>query len=169
MQLAHALRYAGRLGEAEAAAARGAKLAAASKDGALMIAALCAQGELVLARGAAKAALLIFARARGLSELGGERLSVLPLAGLAAAQARLGHAVKAQQNAEKALARARAAQEPVGEVRSLAALAAATGERAPLREAVMLAERLPHRPLAAQLRRQLATLGDARDSDGSAS
>ena len=165
--LAHALRYAERLEEAEAAAALGARLAAAGKDGGLMIATLCAQGELALARAEAKAALLVFARARGLSELGGERLSVLPLAGLAAAQARLGHAAKAQRNAEKARARARAAQEPIGEVRALAALAVATGEREPLRQAIALAEGLPHRPLAALLRRQLASSDPTAETDGS--
>ncbi len=155
LQLAHALRYARRLEATAEPLARAEALARAAKDGALMLAVLCARGEGALAAGDASAALHLFGEARGLSELSGfSALSVLPLAGLAEAQARLGYPAKAERNALKALERAQAANDPLGEVRALLALGAATARDEVLAEAETLAFALPHRPLADLARRR---------------
>ena len=159
LQLAQTQRYRGAFGEAERALERAARLAREARDGGLLLAVRCGEGEVALAENDPRRALLRFGEARGLAERArDERLSVLPLAGLGEAQARAGFAAKGARMAAKALERARAHRDPFGTARALLALGVATGSSERLQEAEASALELPHAPLAALARRSREAL-----------
>ena len=159
VQLAHVERYLKRHPQARERLQRAEELARHERDGALMSALLVARGELELAQQRPREAVLAFGQALGLSELSPDpHLSVLPLAGLAHAQAAWGYPKKGRALAQRALARARSLNDRLGEVRARFALGVATRTAAEVEAAETLALELPHRPLAALIREARAAL-----------
>ena len=157
LQLGNALRYQGEFEEAAGHLTRAFHKAKSARDGALAIAALCAQGELALDEGEAQAAIELFGRGLGLTELSSfEPLSVAPLAGLSQAHAAWDYPKKAAEVGEKALRRAVAADDSVGKARALLSLGLAKEEVALLERSEREAKNAPHRPL--ELRAKVARL-----------
>ena len=157
LQLGNALRYLGAFGEAAGHLTRAFHKAKAGRDGALAIAALCAQGELALDEGGAQGALELFGKALGLTELSSvESLSIAPLAGLSQAHAAWENPKKAGDVGEKAFRRADAAEDGVGRARALLSLGLAKRDDDLLKRSWREAENAPHRPLA--LRAKVARL-----------
>lgn len=157
LQLGNALRYLGEFEEAAGHLTRAFHKAKTARDGALAIATLCAQGELALDEGEAQAAIELFGKGLGLTELSSfEPLSVAPLAGLSQAHVAWDYPKKAVEVGEKALRRAVAADDAVGKARALLSLGLAKEEVALLQQSAHEAENAPHRPLA--LRAKVARL-----------
>ena len=157
LQLGNALRYLGDFEEAAGHLTRAFHKAKTERDGALAIAALCAQGELALDEGEAQAAIELFGKGLGLTELSShEPLSVAPLAGLSQAHVAWENPKKAVEVGEKALRRAVAADDSVGKARALLSLGLAKEEVALLKQSEFGAKNAPHRPLA--LRAKVARL-----------
>ncbi|WP_052297184.1 hypothetical protein [Marinithermus hydrothermalis] len=117
---------------AEAVRARMAEALQAPRDRTQALAALLIQADAHLRLGEARAAVHTLARALGLQELTARAFSALSLALLAEAQAAWGHARKARETAEKALART---QDPYTRSRAYHALYRATGDAAHLEAA----------------------------------
>ncbi len=163
LQLGNALRYLGEFEEAAGHLTRAFHKAKTERDGALAIAALCAQGELALDEGEAQAAIELFGKGLGLTELSSfESLSVAPLAGLSQAHVAWDYPKKAVEVGEKALRRAHAADDSVGKARALLSLGLAKEEVTLLQQSEHEAENAPHRPLA--LRAKVARLELVSDS-----
>ena len=102
LQLGNALRYLGEYEEAAGHLTRAFHKAKTERDGALAIAALCAQGELALDEGEAQVAIELFGKALGLTELSShEPLSIAPLAGLSQAHTAWDYPKKAIEVGEK--------------------------------------------------------------------
>ncbi len=157
LQLGNALRYLGEFEEAAGHLTRAFHKAKTERDGALAIAALCAQGELALDEGEAHLAIELFGKGLGLTELSShEPLSVAPLAGLSQAHSAWDYPKKAVEVGEKALRRAEAAGDSVGKARALLSLGLAKQEVGLLKRSEHEAERAPHHPL--KLRAQVARL-----------
>ena len=157
LQLGNALRYLGEFEEAAGHLTRAFHKAKEGRDGALAIAALCAQGELALDEGEAQAAIELFGKGLGLTELGGhEPLSIAPLAGLSQAHSAWDYPKKAVEVGEKALQRAETAADSVGKARALLSLGLAKQEVELLKESEREAKNAPHRPL--ELRAKVARL-----------
>ncbi len=157
LQLGNALRYQGEFEEAAGHFTRAFHKAKSARDGALAIAALCAQGELALDEGEAQAAIELFGKGLGLTELSSfEPLSIAPLAGLAQAHATWDYPKKAAEVGEKALRRAVAADDLVGKARALLSLGLAKEEVTLLQQSEREAKNAPHRPL--ELRAKVARL-----------
>ncbi len=149
LHLAHALRFMGKLDEAEVHYRSALRAAERDRDGPLAMASLCGLGEASLERRLGKKAAEHFGRALGISEwLADERLTVLPLAGLAQAHALWGNPHKAKALVERALLRA---HEPLGTARAQLALGTIGRELAPFERGLAVLERAPHEPLRVQL------------------
>lgn len=154
LQLGNALRYLGDIAGAAPALATALTQARGSGDGALAIAALCAQGELALDQTLSREAVEKFGQALGLTELATDlRLSVAPLAGLAQAQLGWRNPRKGAGLARKALERAQSVHDRVGESRALLALGLATCNLNVLTTAQQVAAQAPHRPLEVKILR----------------
>ena len=120
LQLGNALRYLHEPQEARAHFTRAFNKAKASRDGTLAIAALCAEGELLIDETQAQAAVEHFGKALGITEFSGdEALTVAPLAGLAHAHVLWGNPSKALGLARRAQERAQRTRNPLGESRAL--------------------------------------------------
>ena len=157
LQLGNALRYLGEYEEAAGHLTRAFHKAKTERDGALAIAALCAQGELALDEGEAQVAIELFGKALGLTELSShEPLSIAPLAGLSQAHTAWDYPKKAIEVGEKALRRAEAADDAVGKARALLSLGLAKQEVKLLERSEQGARNAPHRPL--ELRSKVARL-----------
>lgn len=163
LQLGNALRYLGEGEEAEGHLSRAFNRAKTERDGQLAIAALCAQGELMLDQQQAQSAAERFGQALGITEFSrNEAITVAPLAGLAHAQVLWGHRGKATELARRALQRAKAAGDSVGEVRTRLSLGLATEDALHLQEALQQLKTVMHRPL--ELRIMLTSLTLSSDS-----
>ena len=157
LQLGNALRYLGEFEEAAGHLTRAFHKAKTGRDGALAIAALCAQGELALDEGKAHLAIELFGKGLGLTELSShEPLSVAPLAGLSQAHTAWDYPKKAVEVGEKALRRAETAGDGVGKARALLSLGLAKREVDLLERSEAEADNAPHHPL--KLRAQVARL-----------
>jgi tetratricopeptide (TPR) repeat protein len=149
LHLGHALRLTGE--QDEAAAQYRAALGAAERerDGPLAMASLCGLGEGLLEQRLGKEAAEHFGRALGISEwLADERLTVLPLAGLAQAHALWGNPGKADALAARAVQRA---HEPLAVARAQLALGAIRQDSSALELGLAALARSPHEPLRVQL------------------
>jgi len=154
LQLGNALRYLGNVAGATPALATALTRARSSGDGALAIAAFCAQGELALDQALSREAVERFGQALGLTELATDlRLSVAPLAGLAQAHLGWKNPRKGAGLARKALERAQLVNDRVGESRALLSLGLATGDLSVLTTARQVAAQAPHRPLEVKILR----------------
>ena len=157
LQLGNALRYLGEFEEAAGHLTRAFHKAKTGRDGALAVAALCAQGELALDKGEAQAAIELFGKGLGLTELSSfEPLSIAPLAGLSQAHVAWENPRKAAEVGEKALERAERADDSVGKARALLSLGLAKREVEVLERSEREARNAPHRPL--ELRAKVARL-----------
>lgn len=154
LQLGNALRYLGDVAGAAPKLATALARARSSGDGALAIAALCAQGELALEQALSREAVERFGQALGLTELATDlRLSVAPLAGLAQAHLGWKNPRKGAGLARKALERAQLVADPIGESRALLSLGLATRDLSALTTARQVAAQAPHKPLEVKILR----------------
>lgn len=159
LQLGNALRYLGDAAGATPRLAEALTRARSSGDGALAIAALCAQGELALDQTLPREAVEKFGQALGLTEWATDlRLSINPLAGLAQAHLGWKNPRKGAELARKALDRAQTVHDQVGQSRALLSLGLATHDLSVLATARQLAAQAPHKPLAVKILRASLTL-----------
>jgi tetratricopeptide (TPR) repeat protein len=149
LHLGHALRFMGELDEAAAQYRSALSAAERERDGPLAMASLCGLGEGLLEQRLGKEAAEHFGRALGISEwLADERLTVLPLAGLAQAHALWGNPGKAEALAVRAVQRA---HEPLAVARAHLALGAIRQDSSALDKGLAALARSPHEPLRVQL------------------
>ncbi|MDQ3458569.1 MAG: hypothetical protein M3498_04565 [Deinococcota bacterium] len=147
--LGSALRYRGHLEEARAPLTAAFRMAETGRELEAAVAALCALGELELDADNPKEAVIHFGKAFGLTEYSrSEKLSVLPLAGLAQAQGVWGYPAKGREVAGKALRRAQRQGERIGLARALLSLGLLSKETVHLHRAIAEADAAPHLPLA---------------------
>lgn len=154
LQLGNALRYLGDAAGATLRLTEALTRARSSGDGALAIAALCAQGELALDQALPREAVEKFGQALGLTERATDlRLSINPLAGLAQAHLGWKNPRKGAGLARKALERARLVADRVGESRALLSLGLAMHDLSVLATARQIAAQATHKPLAVKIMR----------------